>query len=83
MTPEILQLEKRRRYKRNLTPYRRIHKQIKKRIREAKSEWITGQCEELDRKHGFHGMYQKVREITGRYKIKKLNTIYGTIKIGK
>uniref|UniRef100_A0A8D8ZLR6 Craniofacial development protein 2 n=1 Tax=Cacopsylla melanoneura TaxID=428564 RepID=A0A8D8ZLR6_9HEMI len=69
MTDEILNLmDQRRGYKnRDEIRYNNLNKEIRRKIREAKSLWIEGRCkeiEELERKHDSFNLHKKVKEMT-------------------
>jgi hypothetical protein len=72
MTQDILDLmEQRRKMKNYPDKYKEINKHIKKRIKEAKEEWIKEQCEEMEtyeKKYDAFNMHKKVKEITGSIK---------------
>lgn len=69
MTDEILNLmDQRRRYKnQDEIRYNNLNKEIRRKIRDAKSLWIEGKCneiEELERKHDSFNLHKKVKEMT-------------------
>lgn len=70
MTTEILELmEERRQHKaRDENKYREIHRNIRKKIREAKESWLSERCkeiEDLDKKYDSFHVHKKIREMTG------------------
>jgi hypothetical protein len=69
MKEEILQLmEERRRNKGKKAEYTRLHKIIRRKIREAKEEWLEENCkeiEELQKKHDYFNVHRKVKEFLG------------------
>lgn len=70
MTNEILNLmEKRRQYRnKNEIEYKRVHGEIKRKIRQAKVEWFSQECEEIeeyDRKHDTFHLHKKIKETAG------------------
>ena len=70
MTDDILDLMDESRSKKTITnEYNKLDKEIKKRCRLAKEQWVRGQCEEiedLERKHQARLMHTKVKELTDR-----------------
>ena len=47
--------------------YRELDKQIKKKCREAKENWLNGQCAEVEEQFGNnHRTYKRINEISGR-----------------
>lgn len=77
MSEEILDLmDIRRTYKnKHQEKYNEIQTEIRNKIRKAKEEWLTGQCEEIEKleaKHDSFNMHKKIKQITGNYK--KQNT---------
>ena len=74
ITDEILDLmETRRGLKRRTTEYRTANREIKRKIREAKNEWMEKECkeiEELQEKHDSFNVHRKVKELSGIYRKK-------------
>lgn len=73
MTDEIMNLmEERRRVKSNNTQeYWAIHRNIRKKIREAKAKWMTEKCseiEDLNKKHDLFNTHKKIKEVTGSFR---------------
>lgn len=71
MTDEILKLMEKRRTVKAKDPeaYWQIHKDIKRKIREAKERWLSEKCreiEKLNQKHDTFNVHKKVKEATGR-----------------
>lgn len=69
MTDEILQMMNERRKLKTIDPtgYRTIHKEIRKRIKAAKEDWLKEQCEEMERyerQHDSFQLFKKIKEIT-------------------
>lgn len=70
MTDEILELiDKRRTFKnKNEERYKDTNKIIRRKIKQAKEDWLDKKCseiEELDRKHDTMNLHKKVKEGTG------------------
>jgi hypothetical protein len=69
MTDEIMELmETRRLCKGQVAEYREVNKQIKRKIRKAKEEWMNQKCrelEEIEKKNDALKVHQKVKEIAG------------------
>ncbi|KAI5707314.1 hypothetical protein M8J77_000030 [Diaphorina citri] len=70
MNDEILELMDMRRSvkNRNNDRYKQIHKEIKKKSREAKQKWLEEECkemEDLQRKHDSFNLYKKIKELAG------------------
>ncbi|KAL1448667.1 hypothetical protein WDU94_003512 [Cyamophila willieti] len=74
MTEKILDLmEKRRRCKQNANEYKKIHTEIRRQIRQAKTEWHTQQCQEMEKYgliHDSFNQHKKIKEIIGRKQTK-------------
>ena len=69
MTEEILlMMEDRQKLSdRQGSGYRELDKQIKKKCREAKENWLNDQCAEVEGQFGSnHRLYRKINEISGR-----------------
>ncbi|KAF2903623.1 hypothetical protein ILUMI_02555 [Ignelater luminosus] len=69
MTQNILELiDETQKIKNHVGKYRKIHRKIKRRIKQIKESWIKEQCETMEnfeRKYGTFNMRRKVKEITG------------------
>ncbi|VEN57771.1 unnamed protein product [Callosobruchus maculatus] len=77
MTDEILQLmEERRRHKnKNSRKYREVNREIQRKVRRAKEQWMNERCEEvelLEERNDHFAVHKKVKEVVGRNK--KTNT---------
>ena len=74
MTEDILDLmEKRRERKhKNAERYRELNREIKRRCSSAKEKWVNEQCEEIEAlaNRDKQMMYEKVKNVTGRSKIR-------------
>ncbi|XP_055378335.1 craniofacial development protein 2-like [Condylostylus longicornis] len=73
MTEEIFNLmEQRRKYRgKNDATYKQIHRCIRRKIRQAKSEWLTRECEELERlqrTHDTFALHKKIKQTAGIYR---------------
>ena len=69
MTEEILlMMEDRQKLSdRQGSGYRELDKQIKKKCREAKQNWLNDQCAEVEEQFGnYHRVYKRINEILGR-----------------
>ena len=80
MTDEILQLMNERRQHKNRSEeeYRKVHRLITKRIKEAKEAWLSERCEEietLDKKHDTFNVHKKIKEAAGLFKRKTMSII--------
>lgn len=81
MTGEILALIEERRMKKiakDMTGYRTINIQIRKKIREAKEQELKEKCTDIERlqaKHDTFSVHKKVKEITGKFKKKFVGRI--------
>ncbi|KAL1446457.1 hypothetical protein WDU94_005636 [Cyamophila willieti] len=80
MTDEILDMiEERRKFKnKDVTRYKQIHKEIRRKVKEAKETWLNEKCneiEDLERKHDSLNMHKKIKEAAGLYKNKSSNVI--------
>ena len=68
MTEEIFDVvEERRKAKFNPTEYSRLHKPIRQKCREAREEWFTHKCREierLERENKHQVLHENVKEIT-------------------
>ena len=72
MTDEILDLmEVRRQFKnRNINRYREVNREIRRKIRKAKEDWLAEQCSEIeayDHKHDSFHVHKKVKEAAGLF----------------
>uniref|UniRef100_A0A8D8L8K4 Craniofacial development protein 2 n=1 Tax=Cacopsylla melanoneura TaxID=428564 RepID=A0A8D8L8K4_9HEMI len=70
ITDEILNLmEVRRPFKNtNHQRYKDVNKEIKRKIRDAKQNWLEEQCkemEDLEKKHDSFNLYKKIKELAG------------------
>lgn len=90
MTEEILNLmEQRRKQKQHPDKYKKIQKNIRKKIREAKENELKEQCEEIEfyqSRYDDFNVHRKVREATGRFRKKvcgKLIDEHGRLIIDK
>lgn len=68
ITDEILQIMEDRRKQRGIndTEYKRLHKLLKRKIRDAKNEWLLKQCEELEHLQAIHddfNLHKKLKEL--------------------
>lgn len=66
MTDEILKMmEKRRKLKdRNVNEYNKLHKNLIRKIKEAKKIWLTGrcvECETLQQNHDHFNMHKQIK----------------------
>lgn len=74
MTDEILDLMEDRRLAKlggDNTKYREIQRSVRRKIKEAKLNWITEQCEEAEKLlevHDSFNFHKKIKEITGTYR---------------
>jgi len=68
MTDEILQIMDERRKQKGVDEkeYKRLHVKIKRKIREAKNEWLRKQCEEIEHLQAIHddfNLHKKFKEL--------------------
>ena len=72
MTDDILQMmEERRKAKNNPIEYDQIHREIRRKIREAKEKWMMERCEEIEQLQqagDLRGIHQKVKELADVFK---------------
>ena len=69
MTEEILLIieDRQKLSDRQGSGYRELDKQIKKKCREAKENWLNDQCTEVEEQFGNnHRVYKRINEISGR-----------------
>lgn len=83
MTEEILELMNERRLSKtkDVNKYEILDKEIQRKIKEAKEQWLSDQCEEveeLERKYDFFNMHKKVKEISGTHRIKSTSLLKNT-----
>lgn len=77
MSDEIL--DQRRLFKNiNQEKYTQLHHKIRSKIKQAKQEWLSNQCseiEDLEAKHDSFNMHKKVKEAAGLYKRRSTGTL--------
>ena len=71
MSDEILNLMKERKHVKisNQVEYTRLDKEIKRKCIEAKQQWMTERCteiENLEKSHNYRRMYSKVKQVAGQ-----------------
>lgn len=81
MTDEILGMMEERREQKNKNPqkYREINRDIQRKVRRAKEQWMNEQCEEielLERKNDHFAVHRKIKEVTGRNKKHTMYTLF-------
>lgn len=80
MTQEILKLmEERRKYKNNdHETYTRIHRVIRKKIKQAKETWLQESCKEIEHLQSIHddyNLHKKLKEHSGIYRKKQVSIL--------
>ena len=77
MTNEILELMEERRKAQGTAKWAEIDKKIKRDCKMAKYDWIDQQCAEIEdlMRRNSPKVYEKIKEVTGKKKMNKGNTI--------
>lgn len=79
MTTEILNLmEERRKYKNAPLQYKELNKIIRRKCRNAKEEWMSEKCREIEllqEKHDSFNIHKKVKEMTNKRKKQLVGTL--------
>ncbi|XP_055375388.1 uncharacterized protein LOC129608089 [Condylostylus longicornis] len=80
VTEEIFQLmEERRKHRhKNENEYKRIHRIIRSKIREAKNNWLKKECEEIEHFQHVHDhfkLHKKIKEMSGVYRKSKSSAL--------
>jgi hypothetical protein len=76
ITEEILKLMEERKTLKNKPGYKILNKKIRMECRKAKELWLNKKCEdieELQKKHKYRDMYEKVRELSGAAKSRAIS----------
>ena len=80
MTKEILEMIERRRKAKvgNKQRYKELHRQIQKKVKEAKERWLNEKCDEIERLQKIHdsfNIHKRVKEMTGGFRNKQNNIL--------
>ena len=70
MTEEILRMMRRRQampQRRNSDEYKQLHREIRKKCREAKEEWLKNECAEIEKgkETDSKAMHKRIKDLTG------------------
>ena len=69
MTEEILRMMRRRQAipQRNSDEYKQLHREIRKKCREAKEEWLKNECAEIEKGNetDSKAMHKRIKDLTG------------------
>lgn len=65
------QLQGERNKNKNKENYNKLHKEIKRKIKDTKEKWVSNRCEEIEelqKKNDSFNMHKKIKEMTSKRK---------------